>query len=262
MIPHLSLEALANPAQRVEGREALTQMLKQAKSVVAITGAGVSAESGISTFRGAGGYWEKFRAEDLASPTGFAKDPALVWRWYNQRRAAILNNQPNPGHFALAALEKAFPHFLLVTQNVDGYHAQAGNKNLLEIHGSIWELRCTREGKIWTDRQIFADAELPVYCECGALARPNVLWFGEMYNPDLFRQAQQAAAEADLILVAGTSGMVWIVAGLLQAQRQGKVIEINLAPSDLTPEVDLLLEGPSGQILPHILAILNSPGQD
>lgn len=259
MTPHLSLADLADPARR----EDLAHILKQAKSVVAITGAGVSAESGISTFRGAGGYWEKFRAEDLASPRGFAKDPELVWRWYNERRIAILNSQPNPGHFALAELEKAFPSFLLVTQNVDGFHGQAGSEKMVEIHGSIWELRCTREGKIWTDRQIFET--LPVYCECGALARPNVLWFGETYNPSLFQQAQKAASQADLILVAGTSGLVWIVAGLLQAhyqhRHQGQVIEINLEASDLTPEVDLLLQGPSGQILPHLLELLKNEDQ-
>lgn len=259
MTPQLSLADLADPARRKD----LVKVLKQAKSVVAITGAGVSAESGIATFRGAGGYWEKFRAEELASPSGFAKDPELVWRWYNERRIAILNNQPNPGHFALAALEKIFPSFLLVTQNVDGFHGQAGSEKMVEIHGSIWELRCTREGKIWTDRQIFET--LPVYCECGALARPNVLWFGETYNPSLFQQAQKAASQADLILVAGTSGLVWIVAGLLQAhyqhRQQGQVIEINLEASDLTPEVDLLLQGPSGQILPHLLELLNNEDQ-
>jgi len=251
----LSLADLADPTRLKD----LAKMLKQAKSVVAITGAGVSAESGISTFRGAGGYWEKFRAEDLASPQGFAKDPELVWRWYNERRKTILTSQPNPGHFALAALEKVYPQFLLVTQNVDGLHGQAGSEKKVEIHGSIWELRCTREGKIWTDHQIFET--LPVYCECGALARPNVLWFGESYNPNLFHQAQKAASQADLILVAGTSGLVWIVAGLLQAQRQGQAIEVNLEASTLTPEVDLLLKGPSGQVLPLILDLLKNKNQ-
>lgn len=252
MTPTLTLNDLAIPTQA----QALTDMLTTAQSVVVITGAGVSAESGISTFRGAGGYWEKYRAEDLASPTGFAKDPELVWRWYNQRREALLNSHPNPGHLALVELEQIFPDFLLVTQNVDGLHRLAGSQKMIEIHGNIWELRCTREGKIWKDQQIFTD--LPVYCECGALARPNVLWFGEMYDPNLLRRAQKAAAQADLILVAGTSGMVWIVAGLLEAQRQGKVIEINLEPSDLTPEVDLLLQGPSGQILPQLVKLLNA----
>jgi NAD-dependent deacetylase len=246
----LNLKQLHHSAES----EVLAQALKTAQSVVVITGAGVSAESGISTFRGADGYWEKFRAEDLASPAGFTRDPELVWRWYNQRREAILAHKPNPGHQALVELEKCFSQFLLVTQNVDGYHAQAGSRQIVEIHGNIWELRCTRENKVWTDHQIFK--ELPVYCDCGVLARPNVLWFGEMYDPNRFQRAQAAAAQADLILVAGTSGRVWIVSGLLQAQKMGQVIEINLESTDLSDQADWLIQGPSGKVLPQLLELL------
>lgn len=237
------------------GWSELAQKLRGVRSLLVITGAGVSAESGISTFRGAGGFWEKFRAEELASPEGFRRDPELVWRWYHERRQALLENQPNPGHFALAELETLIPDFTLVTQNVDGYHRQAGSRNIVEIHGSIWELRCTREGKIWEDHLPLQ--VLPVYCSCGALARPNVLWFGEVYDGERMRKAQAAAARAELIVVAGTSGMVWIVSGLLQVHR-GEVIEVNLEPTDLTTQADLLLQGPSGQVFPRLLDLMNT----
>lgn len=234
----------------------MLELLRQSKSLLVITGAGVSAESGIATFRGAGGYWEKFKAEELASPQGFQRDPRLVWRWYHERREKIRQQAPNPAHRALAEMEKLKPDFLLVTQNVDGYHSQAGNRKMIEIHGNIWRLRCTREHKVWEVQE--ALQELPVRCSCGALARPDVLWFGEMYHPVLLTQARQAAHHAQVILIVGTSGMVGLTAGLLAEQQQGQVIEVNLEPSELTETADFLLQGPAGQILPRLLTGLKN----
>lgn len=225
--------------------------LKQAKSVCVVTGAGVSAESGIPTFRGDGGLWKNFRAEELASPAGFKKNPALVWEWYSTRREFIANNKPNPGHDAIAKMEKHFEEFLLVTQNVDGYHLDSGSQQVVEIHGSIWELKCTEENKIWEDRTLFT--EFPIYCSCGALARPNVLWFGESYDQRILAKSFTAAMTADLFIVAGTSGMVWIAAGLLQEATRATSIELNLESSELTQSVDYFIKGPSGQTLPRLL---------
>ncbi|MGV3524430.1 MAG: Sir2 family NAD-dependent protein deacetylase [Candidatus Sericytochromatia bacterium] len=237
--------------------EVLARSLNGLKRVVVITGAGVSAESGIDTFRGAGGHWERYRAEDLASPAGFAADPALVWRWYDARRRRILAASPNPAHMALAALALRFPVFDLITQNVDGLHQQAGSENVLELHGSIWRLRCSRSGKEWINREVFSD--FPVYCACGALARPAVLWFGETYSSPVLQQAYHAVRQAECILVVGTSGQVWIVAGLLAEATQARIAEFNLVPSRLSHQVDWLIEGPAGSHLPELLRLLEPP---
>ena len=225
--------------------------MASARSLVVITGAGVSAESGISTFRGAGGYWNRFRAEELASPQGFARDPELVWRWYDARRRQILAAEPNPGHAAIAALEGMFEDFLLITQNVDGLHRVAGSRQLLEIHGSIWRVRCTRSGEEWENRQVYQD--FPPRCCCGALLRPAVLWFGENYDPQLFNRALAAASKAEFILVAGTSGRVWIVSGLIDAAPGAKVAEFNLEATETGQQADYLILGPSGQTLPRLV---------
>lgn len=235
----------------IEKYPSILNKIKQAKSVCVVTGAGVSAESGIPTFRGSDGLWKNFRAEELASPEGFKKNPALVWEWYAMRREFIARNQPNSGHHTIAQMEKYFDDFLLVTQNVDGYHLAAGSQQVVEIHGSIWELKCTQEEKIWEDRTTFKD--FPIYCTCGALARPNVLWFGEAYNQKKLAQSFRAAMNADLFIVAGTSGMVWIAEGLLQEATKAMSIEVNLERTELSQSVDYFIQGPSGQTLPRLL---------
>lgn len=231
--------------------DALARQLAASQSLVVITGAGVSAESGISTFRGAGGYWNRYKAEELASPQGFARDPALVWRWYDERRRQIATAEPNPEHRALAALENLFASFRLITQNVDGLHQRAGTRQQLEIHGSIWRVRCTRSGQEWVNRELFET--FPVKCACGALLRPAVLWFGEMYDRSLMQQAQRAMAGADAVIVVGTSGQVWIVSGLL-AQAQGALVaEFNLEATDTGEQADYLVLGPAGVNLPRLV---------
>lgn len=235
---------------------ALLARLKAARSLVVITGAGVSAESGVPTFRGAGGHWQQHRAEDLASPQGFRRDPELVWRWYHERREQVRACVPNPAHHAIVALEQHYPEFTLITQNVDGLHPAAGSRQMIEIHGSLWRLRCTREPKVWEARETLT--EIPPTCSCGALARPDVLWFGESYDPDLLRPAARAAALADAILVVGTSGQVWIASGLLaEAAPDTVTLEINPEPG-LRDQVDMCLEGPAGEILPGLVAAIRA----
>jgi NAD-dependent deacetylase len=194
------------------------------RAVVVMTGAGVSADSGIPTFRGAGGLWRNFRPEELATPEAFQRDPALVWEWYEWRRALIREAQPNAAHEAIARL----PQSLVVTQNVDGLHARAGSRNIIELHGNIFRVRCVREGNPRMHVEAFAD--LPPRCECGALLRPDVVWFGEALPEDAMPHAYAALQSADLLLVIGTSGVVYPAAGLARAY-EGLSIEINPDPS-------------------------------
>lgn len=229
-------------------------LIQQSTRIAALTGAGISAESGIPTFRDNNGLWRNFRAEDLATPQAFASDPHTVWEWYNWRRSLIAKAQPNPGHYALVTLEQAKPGFTLITQNVDGLHARAGSRNPLLLHGDIWTLRCTRCGESIQDYT--PDLEtLPPVCRCGAIQRPGVVWFGEGLPQDIWRRAEQAARAAELLLVIGTSAQVYPAAGLIHlAQSCGaKVVEINAAETPVSASVDYSLRGPSGQILPQLL---------
>jgi NAD-dependent deacetylase len=225
-----------------------------AQSVAVLTGAGVSAESGIPTFRGAGGLWKNFRAEDLATPQAFARDPMLVWEWYDWRRQQIAKAQPNAGHAALVKLEERSPRFALITQNVDGLHDLAGSRRILKLHGDIWQLRCTACRAVWTERRSPL-GELPPRCGCGALARPGVVWFGEPLPDGIMTEAENAASSADVFIVAGTSAVVYPAAGLVPyARRAGaKVIEVNPEETAFSTSVDCWLRGKSGEILPQLI---------
>ncbi len=229
--------------------------LREANSVAVLTGAGVSAESGVATFRDAGGLWEGHRVEDVATPEGFRRDPALVWRFYNARRANLRSVQPNPGHFALADLERRLGsgRFTLVTQNVDGLHGAAGSRNVLEIHGSIARIRCTGCG----EKRERDDAlpELPRCESCGELLRPDVVWFHEALPEDVWERAMVAVYESGVLLVVGTSAVVYPAAGLIEVARanQGRVVEVNLMPTAASGRVDVSLFGPSGQVLPRLI---------
>ena len=198
--------------------------------IVVFTGAGVSADSGIPTFRGAGGLWRNFRAEDLATPQAFARDPALVWEWYEWRRELVRNAQPNAAHYAIASLDRA----VVVTQNVDGLHARAGSRDVIELHGNLFRVRCTRERTTRDATEPFHD--LPPRCECGALLRPDVVWFGEMLPAQALERASQLIRDADLLLVVGTSGVVYPAAGLVSLCR-GKTIVINEAAAEAVPKI-------------------------
>lgn len=233
--------------------QAARELIEQARSIAVLTGAGISAESGVPTFRGAGGLWKQFRAEDLATPEAFRRDPQLCWEWYDWRRGILANVRPNGGHYALAELEQRAPRFTLITQNVDGLHQQAGSERVLEVHGSIWRLRCTQCGKTWLDHTV--PLNLLPRCECGGLARPGVVWFGENLNPELWHAAERATSESDVFLVVGTSALVYPAAGLVPLARSAgaKIIEVNLEPTPVTGLVDHALIGPAGQILPHLV---------
>jgi NAD-dependent deacetylase len=228
--------------------EAIRQLLRAAADVAVLTGAGISAESGIPTFRGAGGLWRNFRAEDLATPSAFQKDPELVWEWYRWRRELIAQAQPNPGHLALVALENRVPRFTLITQNVDGLHERAGSRNVLRLHGSIWEERCFQCGR-----------EAKGKCtECGGITRPGVVWFGEGLDPKIWDAAEKAVTTADVVLVIGTSAAVYPAASLapLAKQSGAKIIEVNPDETPISSEVDYSLRGPAGIILPRLIEMI------
>jgi len=233
---------------------AVSELLGKVNRVVALTGAGISAESGIPTFRGKDGLWRKYRAEELATPTAFHQDSELVWEWYNWRRGIIAPVEPNPGHKVLARWEKTFSGFALITQNIDGLHWKAGSKNILELHGNIWKVRCTEEGTI-TENHDSPLKEIPPSCpSCGALLRPHVVWFGESLSPTILQRAFLLSSQCEVIFVIGTSAVVQPSASLpLSAAEAGaKVIEININPTPLTPYADISLMGKSGEILPLI----------
>ena len=217
-----------------------------------LTGAGVSAESGLATFRGPDGLWEGRDPMELATPKAFDRDPETVWRFYAARRAAAAAALPNPGHRALVLLEEALEdRFLLVTQNVDGLHERAGNRRLVRLHGSLWRLRCTACGEERED----LDLETLPLCECGGRRRPGVVWFGEALPTKAVEHATAAANEADVVLVAGTSSMVYPAAGLPEiARRAGAhTVEINPERTDLSDRVHERIAGPSGTVLPALL---------
>jgi NAD-dependent deacetylase len=240
-----------------EALDRAAALLGSARKVAALTGAGVSAESGLATFRGAGGLWEGQRVEDVATPRAFARDPALVWRFYNLRRGNLATVAPNPGHHALVALERQFgpDNFTLITQNVDGLHIAAGSQNVLEIHGALRRVRCTGCG-VAQDRGVEALPELPRCRDCEALLRPDVVWFEEMLPPDVWDRAEQAAASCDCFLVIGTSALVYPAAGLTSLARSNgaETIEVNLTRTPASSAADVVLLGPSGTILPQLLA--------
>jgi NAD-dependent deacetylase len=234
--------------------EQAREWLAQAASVAVLTGAGVSAESGIPTFRGAGGLWKNYKPEDLATPEAFARDPRLVWEWYNWRRELIAKAAPNAAHLALAQLEIRKPRFTLITQNVDGFDDRAGSRRILKLHGDIWRMRCTVCGANWPDRRAPLPS-IPPHCHCGGLARPAVVWFGEPLPDGMMNEAEHASASADVFLVIGTSAVVYPAAGLVPhaSQSGAKMIEINLDPTPFSAMVDCALQAPAAELLPKLL---------
>lgn len=223
--------------------------------IAVLTGAGVSAESGVPTFRGAGGLWKSFRAEQIATPEAFGRDPALVWEFYNYRRGLLKSVQPNAGHVALAMLERSAERFALVTQNVDGLHQRAGSRRVLELHGNIWRVRCTQCGCEF-DKTGERLPALPTCEQCGGLLRPGVVWFGESLSRDVWQQADYAARECGALLVIGTSAQVHPAAALAWiAHNSGaRVMEVNLEPTPAAEIAAIGLYGRSAEILPKLVA--------
>lgn len=232
------------------------EALRAAEKVTVLTGSGVSAESNIPTFRDAmTGLWSRFRAEDLATPEAFQRDPELVWNWYQSRRDMVNKAQPNLGHHALAAMEKNIPSFTLITQNVDNLHQQAGSTNVLELHGNITRVKCSQEHRQienWT-----ATEQVPPPCpHCGAPLRPDVVWFGESLPQSTLAQALSASREADLFFSIGTSAQVQPAASLIyEAMGRGAIsVEINPTATAQATQVSYVLAAPSGKILPALQA--------
>ncbi len=233
--------------------DGLCAQLRQAKSVFVLTGSGISAESGLPTFRGVGGLWRTQRVEELASPEGFARDPVLVWTWYNERKSAHQRAQPNAGHYALADLENTIGDFTLATQNVDSLHLRAGSRNTLELHGNLREARCTHcaarralDGNGLSLREIDHG--------CGGRFRPQIVWFGEPLPAAIWREAEAAAARADVILVVGTSAIVYPAAALATHYNdRAYVAEINPEDTAISGRVDCVLRGTAAELLPRIL---------
>ena len=230
------------------------EALAGAQSVVVLTGAGISAESGVPTFRGQGGLWRQFRATDLATPEAFAKDPKLVWEFYNWRRELLNPLRPNPAHLALAQLESHLSHFVLVTQNIDGLHLQAGSREVLELHGNIWWVRCTGCGRLTEDRRVPLPP-LPTCDSCGALLRPHVVWFGERLDERILDRAYEEVSRCSVMLVIGTSGTVQPAASMgLHAKQHGALVaEINLEPTPYGEMYAVRIPGKAGEIVPRLL---------
>ena len=231
------------------------QWIREARSIAVLTGAGVSAGSGVPTFRGPQGLWKQFRPEQLATPEAFVHDPKFVWEWYDWRRTRIAAAEPNAGHRALAELERSRPNFTLVTQNVDGLHERAGSANVLPLHGDIWTLVCTTCGLSRRDRRTPLP-ELPPPCQCGGLMRPGVVWFGEPLPRDVWERAERATRECELFLVVGTSAAVHPAAGLVPlAQSSGaRVIECNMEETPFSASLDRSFRGPANELLPQLIS--------
>ncbi|GKS64700.1 NAD-dependent protein deacylase [Nitrospira sp.] len=228
--------------------------MASAKDIVVLTGAGISADSGVPTFRGEDGLWRNFRAEDLATPEAFERDPRLVWEWYNWRREVLSTKKPNDAHYALAQLESRAERFQLITQNVDGLHRAAGSQSIYELHGDIWKVRCTSCQSI-TDNHEVPLSLLP-YCQtCSGLLRPHIVWFGEALDQDTLSKSFQAVESCELLLIIGTSGLVYPAAMLMpSAKTHGAfVAEINLDPTPYSSGVDLSVQARAKEIVPLLL---------
>ncbi|MGE5275816.1 MAG: SIR2 family NAD-dependent protein deacylase [Acidobacteriota bacterium] len=245
------------PAERLAAR------LRGARRVTVLTGAGVSAASGIPTFRGAGGLWKDFRPEELATPEAFARNPGTVWEWYAWRRELVARARPNRAHEVLAAWSRRFPGFALITQNVDGLHERAGTSGVIRFHGSLWEVgcweSCEKSPVRWSDERM-PFPEMPPRCpHCGGLLRPGVVWFGEAIDPEVFRRSL-AALDCDVCLLVGTSSVVYPAAGFFaEARRRGAfTAEINPEATGASDGVDLAIAERAEISLPEIDALLAS----
>jgi len=240
---------------KVQYSERLLRKLVQAEWVTAFTGAGVSAESGVPTFRGADGIWARFKPEELANMDAFMRNPALVWEWYAHRKRVIADVQPNPGHAALVRMEQLYPEFALITQNIDNLHRRAGNARIYELHGNIERNYCIGCGKQYSNSEILTQSGVPRCTDCGKAVRPDVVWFGEQLPAVEWEHSVRAAQSAEVFLSVGTSGIVYPAASLPQiAKRSGAyLVEINPEPTPLTDMTDEFLPGLSGTIRPLLV---------
>jgi len=231
----------------------LIAALREAQHVCILTGAGISAESGVPTFRDAqSGLWAKYDPMDLATPEAFLRDPALLWKWYRWRRELVAEAAPNAGHLALARLASIVPHLTLITQNVDGLHQRAGSNNVIEFHGNLFDNRCFVEGCIVDEQE---DSAVPTCPGCGGQVRPGVVWFGEAIPENALNESFAAAVDCDAFLSIGTSSLVFPAAGLAEVAKESgaTVAEINLNPTGMAAHFDHAIEGKAGNVLPTIV---------
>lgn len=235
-------------------KEQIEDQLKNAQKVVFVTGAGISQESGIPTFRGKDGLWRNYDAMKLATIDAFYENPKLVWKWYNERRQNVFNAEPNLGHKAIAELEN-FLQVTVLTQNIDGLHQQAGSSKVLELHGSIVKIKCTSCD--FKDEIFTQFSKLPPLCKCGSILRPDVVWFGEVLPQDVWKEAIIQASSCDVMIIAGTSLVVSPANTLPIYARQNNatLIEINPEKTIMTPEMDLSIRSTSAIALPELVSI-------
>ncbi|MFI5251406.1 MAG: NAD-dependent deacetylase [Bacteroidota bacterium] len=236
----------------------LKNVLHAASRVTVFTGAGISAESGVPTFRGVDGIWKKFKPEELANFDAFIKNPDLVWEWYKHRKTIITGIEPNAGHYALAGMEKLYSLFSIITQNIDNLHRRAGSKNIYELHGNIERNYCIGCGKFYPNEEIFKSSSVPRCSACHGLIRPDVVWFGEMLPADAWNDSVRAAEHCDLFFSIGTSAVVYPAASLPQmAKNSGAyTVEINIERTEFSTRADEVIIGKAAETLPRILAIV------
>jgi len=230
--------------------------LNEAKTIVFFTGAGISAESGIPTFRGKDGIWNKLKPEELANFNAFLKNPDMVWEWYQHRKKIIHESEPNPGHIAIAEMQNQFPEVAVVTQNIDNLHRRAGSKIIYELHGNIERNYCIKCHKYYNTELDFSHG-VPK-CECGGLIRPDVVWFGEYLPQDQFRFSEEISSRADIFFIIGTSAVVYPAASLIySAKARGAfLIEVNIEPTEASSIMNRSFFGKAGEILPEILSTI------
>ena len=233
----------------------LKERLARTAAVTVLTGAGISADSGVPTFRSAEGLWKNHRPEELASPEAFARNPKLVWEWYNWRRELIATKQPNPAHTALVELENNVNNFWLITQNVDGLHPLAGSRCLSEIHGNIWKVRCTQCGHVKFNHDV-PIATLPECSACKGLLRPHIIWFGESLDAEDLQKSFDALRNCEVLLIIGTSGVVYPAAsfGPIAKENGAFVAEVNLDPTPNSDLVDLAIQGHAKDLVPQLIS--------
>lgn len=239
--------------------EALVEALRSSRHICVLTGSGISAESGVPTFREAQtGLWEKFDPHELATPEAFLRDPDLIWKWYRWRRDLVAKVKPNSGHRALVDLQAQVRDFTLITQNVDGLHQRAGSQNVIEFHGNLFEDRCFVEDCV-VPEEYDASATVPTCPACGSNLRPGVVWFGEAIPQNALQVSMTAASSCDLFLSIGTSSLVWPAAGLADTARAAgaTIVEVNPDTTPLSNATDFQLNGNAGTILPELLERLS-----
>lgn len=233
--------------------QSFLNQLKESKRIVFFTGAGISAESGIPTFRGKDGIWNKLKPEELANFSAFMRNPQMVWEWYNHRKKIIHESKPNAGHQAIAEMQNLFEDVTVVTQNIDNLHRRAGSKNIFELHGNIERNFCINCRTFYNEELDFSEG-VPK-CKCGGLIRPDVVWFGEYLPEDQFSGGEKAALNSDMFFVVGTSAVVYPAAGLVYTAKRGGsfIVEVNLEETEVSSACDASFYGEAGKILPAIV---------